>query len=114
MGEGGLCFSRRGRGQSTAAQDPTPAVGYVRQRLRDWRTPPTATCSATPFGLDKNIQTSRLTSHEHCASRKGVALLLNLPEGRAFCGTSNVQDPRAASLARGVTESVAEAVAHSA
>src|SRR5690554_7827389 len=114
MGEGGLCFSRRDRGHSTAAQDPTPAVGYVRHRLRDWRTSPTATCSSTTLFRSKNIQTSRLAERASWASRKGVALLLNLPEGRAFCGTSNVQDPRAASLARGVTESVAEAVARSA
>src|SRR5690554_5436362 len=36
-----------------ATTRPTPAVDSVRQRLRDWRTPPTATYSVTPFGLDK-------------------------------------------------------------
>src|SRR5690554_7860781 len=96
MGEGGLCFSRRDCGQSTAAQDPTPAVGYVRQRLRDWHTSPTATCPATPFGLDKNIQTSRLAERASWASRKSIALLPNLHQASSLCGTSNVQGNRTA------------------
>src|SRR5690554_720167 len=66
---------------------PTTAVGSVRQRLRDWRTPPTATYSVTPFGLDKKhpnlkaCETCALSESRRCRvfdqiARNQCALLL--------------------------------------